>query len=87
MHNKRKTVLDRYNSEKPKGRASKSKERAKRRVGRARSKKEGKRRAWETPPPPPPPPKEGSSAAYGAVCSIILWAADIIWVVYFMAVV
>ena len=58
MHNKRKTVLDRYNSEKPKGRASKSKERAKRRVGRARSKKEGMGA-------PPPPPKEGSSAAMG----------------------
>ena len=37
---------------------SKSKERAKRRVGRARSKKEGKRRAWEG-----AAQKEGSSAA------------------------
>ena len=34
-------VLDRYISEKPKERANKSKEKAKRRVGRARSKKEG----------------------------------------------
>ena len=33
-------MLNRYNSEKPKGRASKSKEGAKGRVGRARSKKE-----------------------------------------------
>ena len=47
-----------YISEKPKGRANKSKERAKRRVGRARSKKEGKRRAWEG-----APQKEGSLAA------------------------
>ena len=44
-------VLDRYISEKPKGRANKSKERAKRRVGRARSKKEGA------------PQEESSSAA------------------------
>ena len=51
MHNKR--VLNSYISEKPKGRANKSKERAKRRVGRARSKKEGKRRAWEGALPPP----------------------------------
>ena len=35
-------MLNKYISEKPKGRANKSKERAKRRVGRARSKKEGK---------------------------------------------
>ena len=57
-------MFNRYNSEKPKERASKSKEWAKRRVGRARSKKEGKKRAWEgAPSPPPPPPKEGSSAA------------------------
>ena len=55
-------MLNRYISEKPKERANKSMERAKRKVGRARSKNEGKRRAWE-PPPPPPPKKEGSSAA------------------------
>ena len=48
------SLLNRYISEKPKGRENKSKERAKRRVGRARSKKEGI---------PPPPPKKGSSAA------------------------
>ena len=46
-------MLNRYISEKPKGRANKSKERAKKRVVRARSKKtEGKRRAvrhlWPT---------------------------------------
>ena len=49
-------VLYRYISEKPKERANNSKERAKRRVGRARSKKE----AWEG---ALPPQKEGSSAA------------------------
>ena len=36
-----KTVLNRYISENPKGRANKSKEREKRRVGRAPSQKEG----------------------------------------------
>ena len=70
-------VLDRYISEKPKGRANKSKERAKRRVGSARSKKEGKRRAWE-----------GSSAAmvdsqlmnsYVRVNPIIITRVVLIW--------
>ena len=56
MHNKRQCLIG-IISEKPKGRASKSKEMTKRRVG---SKKEVKRRAWEL---PPPPKKEGSSAA------------------------
>ena len=50
-------MLHRYNSEKPKGRASKSKEREKGGLGGQGL----KRRAWE--PPPPPPKKEGSSAA------------------------
>ena len=42
------SLLDRYISEEPKGKANKSKEWAKRRVGRARSKKEG----MGGPPPP-----------------------------------
>ena len=59
-------MLNWYNSEKPKGRSSKSKERAKRRVWRARSKKEGKRRAWE------PPQKEGSSAAMAPTIMVLI---------------
>ena len=55
MHNKR--VLNRFISEKPKGRANKSKERAKRRVG---SKKEGMGA-------PPPPPQRGQFGSYGCV--------------------
>ena len=51
------SLIDRYISEKPKGRANKSKERAKRRVGMARSKKEGMGG-------PPPPPKRGQFGSY-----------------------